>query len=129
MSTLLEAAAAAGVVVRLVAPTGAAVEVDGTPTAPDRTSATTRSVEYDAVVLAGDPGAALDGKARALVRECYTHCKPIVVLGDRSVDVDPARPARGAPGVLAGAELTPDLVGELLDLMQRHRVWAREQTL
>jgi catalase len=129
LAPLLDAAAAANVVVRLVAPTGAVLDVDGADTPPDRTFATTRSVEYDAVVVAGDPVAALGAKAHVLLRECYSHCKPIVVLGGRSADLQAAGVAPGAPGVLTGDDLTPQLVSELLDLLARHRVWAREEVL
>lgn len=129
LTPFLEAAATQGVVVRLVAPTGASVDVDGRPMTPERTNATARSVEFDAIVLAGDPKAPLDIRARVLVRECFNHCKPIVVLGeDRAEeDMDGVSVAHGAPGVLMAIEPTAELLGEFFDLLSRHRVWAREQ--
>jgi hypothetical protein len=52
------------------------VEVDGTKVTPERIYATTRSVEFDAVILVSAEAQPLDVKARILLQETYHHCKP-----------------------------------------------------
>jgi catalase len=125
LAPLVEAAADRDVVVRLVAPNGHPVEVDGAPVAPERTYATTRSVEFDAVVLIAAEDLPLDVKARILLQETYHHCKPIVVVGAQP-ELESIGIEAGSAGVLVTSDLDAKLVDELFDLLGEHRVWARE---
>jgi catalase len=116
-------AEANGVTVRLIAPTGAAVPVDGQARPPDRTYSTVRSVELDAVVLAGTTAGA-DPRVATLVAEAYRHCKPLVLLGGVAM-ADPAMaPLHDAAGVVLADD--PKDVEILFELLGRHRVWERE---
>lgn len=122
------------VVVRVVAAHGGIVTSGsgGLLTSPssetvDRTLLTTRSVEYDAVVVA--PGVAgtsfaANPRTAVLLHEAYRHGKTLVGLGDgadvlRSVGIDPA-----GPGVLT-AEGAGDVVVPLRGALGLHRSWER----
>ncbi|GAA0805824.1 catalase [Spirilliplanes yamanashiensis] len=127
----------AGMVPLLIAPHGGTV--DGTPV--QRTFATARSVEFDAVLLAGSPAPAADAlpgrdaKAGAsatatvdprvllLVDECWRHAKAIGAWGAGAAVLEQAGLA-GTPGVVtagSGAEA----LAAVQDLMAAHRVWER----
>jgi catalase len=114
-----------GVSVRIVAPTGAPVSLNGdSPTLPDRTYATARSIEFDAVVLVSSGQAPLDPRIVVLLQEAFRHCKPILLVGEQpELEVIGVQP--DAPGVLVSTEMTTEAVVELIDLMKGHRVWER----
>ena len=110
----------------------------------DRTYFTTRSIEFDALVLAGalppaaDAQVPLDTKAGAgagaahsadprvvlLIQEAYRQSKPILCLDEAAYGaVNAAGLPKGDPGVeLVDAHALP---GILEDLVSRHRVWGR----
>jgi catalase len=130
---------AAGVLPLVVAPVGGLLP-DGT--AVQRTFLTTRSVEFDAVVLLGSPAPAADAlpardaKAGAAVEtiavdprvsllldEVFRHCKAIAGVGAGAALLD-ALGYTGSAGVVS-AEEPDDVVEELLTLMGSHRVWER----
>jgi len=113
-------ARAVGVTVRLIAPDGSPVHVAGESRPPDRTYATARSVEYDAVAVSGDP-TALPMEVQTLVQEAYRHYKPLLVMDVAGQD-GATHPTNGQ-GVVFGDG--PDGVRELLALMGEHRVWTR----
>ncbi|KNX39593.1 catalase [Luteipulveratus halotolerans] len=110
-------------------------QVDGTSV--QRTFATTRSVELDAVLLAscpppapdadpvGDAGAApLDPRIAVLLQEAFRHAKPIGAWGAGSAALDAAGIPRSAPGVVVD-ENADTVTPEVLALLGRHRVWER----
>ncbi|QIG41979.1 catalase [Nocardioides anomalus] len=127
---------AAGVVPLVIAPHGG--QVEGTTV--QRTFATVRSIELDAVLVAGaaPPApdalpardakagadtAALDPRVTLLLEECYRHAKVIGAWGDGTA----ALTALGLDGV-AGVVSGDDAAGVLADvqaLMAHHRVWER----
>ncbi|MFB8237555.1 catalase [Kitasatospora purpeofusca] len=138
---LREAALDAGLLPLIIAPTGAPLS-DGP--AVQRTYAAVRSVEFDALLVAGvpSPGAddrgardaksgavaggqsTLDSRAVLLVNEAWRHAKPIAGLADAralwsAAGVDPQ-----APGVITATE-DADAVPQLVDLLGTHRVWER----
>ncbi|WP_078897051.1 catalase [Streptomyces sp. NRRL S-495] len=136
-----EAALAAGLSPLLIGPTGAPLADD---LAVQRTLGATRSVEFDALLVADAPASGaddrgardakagavaggrptLDSRAVLLVNEAYRHAKPIAGLADARVlwaaaGIDPQ-----APGVFTetdGARAVSALVEEL----GTHRVWDR----
>ncbi|WP_281351726.1 catalase [Nocardioides piscis] len=128
---------AAGVLPLLVAPHGGDL---GAGLVAQRTYATARSVEFDALLVAGAaPPAAdaipqRDGKAAErspagsdprvvlMVEECFRQCKAVSALGDGQSVLDGLGVA--GPGV-AVADDASTLVPELLDLMASHRAWER----
>ena len=109
--------------------------------AAQRTFATARSVEFDAVLLAGCPApapdalpardakagaaaAALDPRVVLLLEEAYRHAKAIGAWG---AGVDALREAGYSVdevGVVAGDEAAV-VLGQVLELLGNHRVWER----
>ncbi|MFC7455713.1 catalase [Brachybacterium sp. GCM10030267] len=120
----------------VIAPRGG--EVAGVPVG--RTFATARSVEFDALLLAGNPLSApdsqpsVDPKAGApateveprvglLIDECWRHAKAIGTWG-RGREALEARCTPGAPGLVTGEDATT-VFGEVQRLLENHRVWER----
>ena len=89
----------------------------------DRTLLTTRSFEYDAVIVAG-PMPPADTSVKLLLGEMYRHCKAIAVLpGAAEVLAAPGVPS-DAPGVVT-VDSAEGAVRELQTLLRKHRVWER----
>ena len=116
----------------LVAPVGGPVWPDRTEVA-HRTLHTTRSVEFDAVVLtavlppAGDEPVVdatvpeADPRLTLLVEEALRHAKPVAFTGTATPDV--LGVDAGSPGVLTAS--AADLPTALVAAMARHRMWER----
>jgi catalase len=137
LAAVRQAVFAAGMVPLLIAPHGGML--GDTPV--QRTFATARSVEFDALLVACAPPPApdaipaRDAKAGAsdastvdprvllLVEEAWRHAKAIGAWGTGSTVVATAGIA-GSPGVVSGGSGTATL-DELLPLLGEHRVWAR----
>ena len=86
---------------------------------------TTRSIEYDALLIADGNAGLLDVKLTVLLQEAFRHCKSLggwgdagVVLQDAGIDVD-------APGVLIAAKIDKAATDELVEAVGLHRVWDR----
>ena len=126
----------AGMVPLLIGPRGGELR-PGLPV--QRTYATARSVEFDAVLIGGPAGPApdalpgLDAKAGAdgpgidprvqlLLEECFRHAKAIGAWGDGR-DVVTASGCVG-PGVVTGED-AEQVLADLQELMAAHRVWER----
>ncbi len=101
-----------------------------------RTFATARSVEFDALLLAGAPvpapdapaardaaPAALDPRVLRLVEECLWQAKAIGAWGDGATVLDAAGVA-GQPGVVT-AKSGGDALDGVRGLLTTHRVWER----
>ena len=137
--TVRSAVLTAGMVPLLVGPYGGELE-EGLPV--QRTFLTTRSVEFDAVIVAGNPAPAPDAKAardvkagageallvdprlRLIIEEAFRHSKVIGAWG-RGVE---ALTASGCltddVGIVTGDDAEQVLAGVLEQLAQ-HRVWER----
>ena len=129
---------AADMVPLVIGPRGG--ELDG-GIAVQRTFATGRSVEYDAVLLGGCPGpaadavsardakagaadtTALDPRVRLLVEEAYRHAKLIGAYG-AGVDALAAAGCAGGIGVVTGDD-PQEVLSAMLEQLGRHRVWQR----
>ncbi|MGO4258178.1 catalase [Marmoricola sp. RAF53] len=113
---------------------------DGTSV--QRTFAASRSVEFDALLLAGSPPpapdarsgrdvkagaaatAAVDPRVLLLVEECYRHSKALGAWAD-GVEVLAAADIAGSdPGVTADGDPV-EVVAAVRDLLGAHRVWER----
>jgi catalase len=129
VAVLRKALNAEGVILRVIAPTAGEV-VTGTSTElVERALPATRSVEFDAVLLADGTGQLRDEKLTILLQEALRHLKPIAAWGD------------GAQA-LAAAGITPELSGVVvadtangafsslvLSALRLHRVWDRAEQL
>jgi catalase len=129
---------AAGAVPLVVAPHGG--KVGGLDV--QRTFATTRSVEYDAVLVAGSPVPApdalasrdekaggadtltLDPRVALLLQECHRHAKVIGAWGDGTTALTVAGIPEADPGVVTGGSGT-EVLAQVQEQMGGHRVWER----
>jgi catalase len=91
----------------------------------ERTFATGRSIEFDAIVVAD--GAPKDGDFRALImlQEAFRHLKAVGAWGDgvevlRAAGIDPE-----APGVLTGKKANAKLAAATVAALGMHRAWDR----
>ncbi|MDY7089166.1 MAG: catalase [Actinomycetota bacterium] len=127
----------AGMVPLIIAPHGG--EVDGVTV--QRTFATARSIEFDAILLAGAPAPApdaipardaksaaevsvtVDPRVLLLVEEAWRHAKAIGAWGGGAEVLAQAGIA-GTPGVFSAGSGTAALT-ELQPLLAKHRVWHR----
>ncbi|MFP5346282.1 MAG: catalase [Actinomycetes bacterium] len=140
-----QAVHAADMVPLVIAPHGGMLEDgSGTPVPVQRTFLTARSVEFDAVLLAGAPapapdavpsvdakageptvavgGVAVDPRVTLLVSEAFRQCKAIGAWGQGEA-VLTAAGASGA-GVVLGAS-PAETLQQVQDHLSRHRAWER----
>ncbi|GHJ37821.1 catalase [Streptomyces sp. TS71-3] len=130
----------------VIAPAGGTLQDGSTePVVVQRTFATARSVEFDAVLLAGvtgpapdaygqrdvkaaDPGtpagAASDPRVLLLLGEAYRHQKAIGALGGAERVLREAGVPVEAPGVVTGDD-AGGVLDSLTGLLATHRVWDR----
>ncbi|MEO9325407.1 catalase [Nocardioides sp. C4-1] len=138
LRSLRRAVDAAGMVPLVFAARGG--EIDGQPV--QRTFAAGRSVEVDALLLAGCPapgrdaapareakaGAAgapgLDPRVALLVQECFRHAKVIGAWGTGGDAVTAAGVDAGAAGIVLGDE-PAEVFAEVQEQLGEHRVWDR----
>jgi catalase len=129
----------AGMLPLLIAARGGMLP-DGTPI--QRTFLTARSVEYDAVLLAGSPGPApdalvhrdakagaagttvLDPRVALLLDEVWRQAKAIGAWGPGRTALEAVAVSPEAEGVETG-DAVGDVLGPVLDAMTRHRAWDR----
>ncbi|WP_340556448.1 catalase [Streptomyces sp. GSL17-111] len=127
----------------VIAPTGGELtDGDGDPVTVQRTFATARSVEFDAVLLAGNPApgddahgardakagdggrSATDPRVLLLVAEAYRHAKAVGGWADAEEALRAAGITPGGPGVVTGGD-PAGVLDEVTRLLARHRVWDR----
>ncbi|MFT2019113.1 catalase [Streptomyces sp. 796.1] len=135
----------AGMVPLVVAPSGGQLDPTGEPIAIQRSFATARSTEFDALLLAGVPGPGADGygardakaggadAARAaasdprvllLLAEAYRHGKAIGGWAGAETVLEAAGVPTEAPGVVVG-ESGGATLDRITELLADHRVWER----
>ncbi|MBC3987340.1 catalase [Streptomyces sp. AC563] len=135
----------AGMVPLVVAPSGGQLDPNGDPIAIQRSFATARSIEFDALLLAGVPGPGADGygardakagdeSARAaaatdprvllMLSEAYRHGKAIGGWAGAETVLAAAGIPADAPGVVV-AESGDAALDRLTELLPHHRVWER----
>lgn len=142
--TVRRAVLDAGMVPLVIAPAGGTLDPDGDPVAVQRTFATARSIEFDALLLAGAPapapdaygardakaddGAALltgvEPRLLLMLMEAFRHGKAIGAWGRGAAALEAAGLPADAAGVVSGAG--PEAVLEAVTgLLGAHRAWER----
>ncbi|OKK21914.1 catalase [Streptomyces sp. CB00455] len=132
----------AGMVPLVIAPAGGRIDADGDPLTVQRTFATARSIEFDALLLAGVPAPGADARgardAKAgnadpatadprlplLLNEAFRHGKAIGVWAGADAVLPAAGIPAEAPGVVRG-ETGATVLEEVVRLLGAHRVWER----
>ncbi|MFD6185047.1 catalase [Streptomyces goshikiensis] len=135
----------AGMVPLVIAPTGGTLGTGKNPVTVQRTFAATRSIEFDALLLAGTPAAAADArgardsKAGApdpdgpdprvvlLLAEAYRHGKAIGGWNDSSRILQAAGIREGDPGIAFAGSPAAALKG-ITQGLREHRAWDRFPT-
>jgi catalase len=129
VAKLRDAAAAAGAKVLVISAVGGELRRGTRTEIVERTFATTRSIEYDAVVIAGGSEPVSDARVRTLLEEAYRHGKPIAAWGSGGDTLAEAGIPSDGPGVLIGSTMVKGFTGALFEAMGRHRVWDRIEPL
>jgi catalase len=114
----------AGMVPLIIAPK--AGMLDGGLHAPlpvQRTFITARSVEFDALLIAGGP-IPTDPRVPLMLAEAFRHPKAIGGWGDATDALSAAGCPTDAPGVVL-TDTPTDALSQLTDLLGTHRVWER----
>lgn len=111
-----------------------------------RTFLTARSVEFDALLIAGDPIApgsdtqvpldatttgaheAVDSRVRLMLAEAFRHAKAIGGWGEAAEVLAAAGCPADAPGVVL-ANTPTEVLGQITTLLGTHRVWERFPTV
>ncbi|MFD9304007.1 catalase [Streptomyces sp. NPDC060048] len=132
----------AGMVPLIVAPAGGTLDPDGDPIAVQRTFATARSVEFDALLFAGAPGpgsdahGARDAKAGGpapqgpdprvvlLLTEAYRHGKALGGWNGADRLLEAAGVDADGPGIVLGED-GASVVVALVTALSEHRAWDR----
>lgn len=134
-----ETVLAGGMVPLIVAPTGGPLDEDSGLVA-QRTFLTARSVEFDALILAGSPppgpdavpardakagapGGAVDTRVVLMVQECHRHSKAIGAWRGGRTGLEAAGAAAGLGIVLD--DDPAKVLGTMTSLLTAHRVWER----
>ncbi|GAA2967443.1 catalase CatB [Kitasatospora cinereorecta] len=142
--TVRQAVLDAGMVPLVVAPAGGTLGGDEDPVAVQRTFTTARSVEFDAILLAGAPAPApdaygardakvddnaaavtgVDPRLLLMVTEAYRHGKAIGVWGEGGSVLEAAGLPADSAGVVT-SESASSVLETVTGLLGGHRAWDR----
>ena len=105
-------------------------EIQGTvhPIAVGKSAITTQSVEYDALVVPGGPGAAVVGSdpyAAVNLAEAFRHYKTIAAWGEGRDVLESCDIAPGTDGVITSTKATRAFATQLIAAIAAHRHWDR----
>jgi catalase len=126
---LRRAVEAQGAVLRVVAPIGGTLKRGRSTLPVERTFLTTRSIEYDAVVVAAGNPDLKDIKLTILLDELFRHCKVIGAWGDGEKVLIAAGIDTTAPGIVLGEAVAKPYTADLLAAVGLHRVWERAELI
>ncbi len=125
IATLVKDAAKLGVTALVVAPVGGVLKAGRRKVTVDRTFATARSIEFDAVVVAAGTTPSADIKLVVLLQEAFRHCKAIAAWGDGVAILKAARISVKSPGVEVADEVDKAFTASLAAALGLHRAWDR----
>jgi catalase len=125
IAKLQAAAAKRGAQVLVIAPRGGMLRKRRQVLTVDRTLLTTRSVEFDALVVASGTAPSSDIKLVLLLQEAFRHCKPVGAWGDGTAVLEAAAIGTSDPGVLVGDSVARPFNDALFAALGMHRAWER----
>jgi catalase len=116
-----------GVTALVVGPHGGVLKHGRSSVTADRTLLTTRSIEFDAIVVAGGiaPEIAKDVKFVLLLQEAYRHCKVLATWGDGAKALKAAGITPRNPGVSQAPSVSVAFTKALVAALGLHRAWKR----
>ncbi|WP_422774639.1 catalase [Plantactinospora sp. WMMC1484] len=129
IDALRTALAAEKAVLRVVAPVGGELRGTRGDLPVDRTLLTTRSIEYDAVLVAAGTAGLTDPRLTVLLQEALRHCKPIGAWGDGARVLADAGIDAALPGMLLAEGVTDAFTADLIAALGLHRAWDRAAML
>ncbi|MEU8613912.1 catalase [Actinoplanes sp. NPDC048791] len=122
---LRDALTAQGAFVRVIASHGGELVKGLRKEIIERTLLTTRSIEYDAILIAGGAGDLADVKLTVLLQEAFRHAKALGAWGDGVQALRTAGIDVEAPGILLSDGMTAAYRKQLVAALGLHRVWER----
>jgi catalase len=125
ISTLRAALQVQGAVLRVIAPAGGELSNGRGTVVVDRTLLTTRSIEYDALLIGDGTAGLRDVKLTVLLQEAFRHCKPLGAWGDGAQVLRYAGIDTDAPGILLTEQVDEAAATALTTALGLHRVWDR----
>ena len=128
VKALRRALDAEGATLYVIAPTGGAIAGAGGPLPVDRTTLTTQSVEYDALVVAGGAAAAAlatDPYTAVNLAEAFRHHKVLAGWGEGLAVLEAHGMNAETPGIVGGRKADAGFAGRLVEAMGWHRHWDR----
>jgi catalase len=114
-----------GVNVLVIAPHGGVLKKGRQQLTIDRTLLTTRSIEFDAIVVASGTTPSNDIKLVLLLQEAYRHCKALAAWGDGVALLAGAGIDTDAPGVVSADSVAKPFNDEVFAALGLHRAWER----
>ncbi|MGI8434255.1 MAG: catalase [Nocardioidaceae bacterium] len=112
-------------VLHVIASHGGVVKKGSRTEVVERTLLTTRSIEFDALVVADGSARLTDRRVLTLLAETFRHCKAIAAWGDGAEVLAAADIAADAPGVLVSDKANAAQRKALVRAMGMHRDWTR----
>jgi catalase len=125
IAALIKAAEGLGVTALVIAPVGGVLKAGRRKITVDRTLATARSIEFDALVVAGGTTPSHDIKLVVLLQEAFRHCKALAAWGDGAAVLKAARISVRDPGVEVSDTVDKAFAAQLAAALGLHRVWDR----
>jgi catalase len=125
VAALIKAVEGLGVTALVIAPVGGVLNAGRRKVAADRTLATARSIEFDALVVAGGTTPSRDIKLLVLLQEAFRHCKTLAAWGDGAAVLKAAGISVRDPGVEVSKSVDKAFTAQLAAALGLHRVWDR----
>jgi catalase len=111
--------------VLVLAAVGGVLKKGRTTLTVDRTNATARSIEFDAIVVAGGTTPTGDIKQVILLQEAYRHGKVLAAWGDGDAILTGSGIDLDGPGVVVGESVDKTFTDALVTALGLHRAWDR----
>ncbi|MDQ2750737.1 MAG: catalase [Actinomycetota bacterium] len=125
IARLRAAAAKRGATVHVIAPVGGVLSRGTRTEIVERTLLTVRSIEFDALVVAGRTTPSNDIKLVVLLQEAYRHSKAVGAWADGAAVLQGVGIPVDGPGVVVGASSARPFAEELFAAVGLHRAWDR----
>jgi catalase len=125
ISKVRKAAARLGATALVIAPAGGVLGRGARAETVDRTLLTARSVEFDALVVAGATTPSGDIRLTLLLQEAFRHCKALAAWGNGTAVLEAAGITADAPGVVTSDAVTKPFTDQLAAAVGLHRAWDR----
>ncbi|BBZ28572.1 catalase [Mycolicibacterium madagascariense] len=109
----------------IIAPVGGELKAGRKKVTVDRTLATARSIEFDALVVADGTTPTRDVKLVVLLQEAFRHCKAIAAWGDGAAILASAGITAEDPGVALSDGVDKTFTTTLVTALGMHRAWDR----